>query len=793
VDLNTGNPLAGKYGFTSVLSAQASYNDLSDTVGPRVAGLVSWKSPSGTLGFALSAAYQQSETHELGNNTVRWVQSRFDSVGGTPCFFTTTTSNVPAPNAGGQYRRSAPCDAVALAFHPRIPRYSFVGHDRERIGVTGSVQWSPSEETKVSVDGLFSRFKADREEKHGEVLFRSNERAIDVVNFQVDEDNNLISGTFNDVYVRTEHYLRRSQTDFYQLGATWDQDVSDSFRFTLLGGFSKSDADIPMETTIAFDDRDAQGYSYDYSDMRRPKLTFGTSVTEPGVFQLAEIRDRPSNVTNKFRTASLRTEWDVADGFTVASGAVYRRFGFDTVAFSRDTSVCPSRTTAAPDVVLGTITCSPSNVFGPAAVYGFPVTAALGELWNVGPSGQPAGNTNQFLIPNLQASTDFTKLYSRTPALDVGNNRSVVEEVKGGYLEFRAKGEMLGLRYAGNAGIRYVKTDQSSTGISVVSGANQTVTVERDYEDWLPAVNLAVFPTERLIIRAAAADVMTRPSLGSLTPGGSVDAFNFRVNFGNPFLRPIRATSYDLAAEWYFAPESLFSVALFQKNVESFPVGQTRSGVFADTGLPLSILPSGSPLANNPNQQITIQSQVNGTGAKLEGLEVQLQMPFRFLPGFLRNFGLITNATLIRSNADYTVIPPSTTPVPATGNPGGGAAVPVAPTIVREQTFFGLSKRTFNATLYYEDDRFSARTSASYRSRFVDDVSATGNMFEGFNSTINVDASVRYRLTKSFEVSLEGINLTDEYRDRFTDVDANRNYEYNHFGRTILFGARYKM
>jgi TonB-dependent receptor len=255
----------------------------------------------------------------------------------------------------------------------------------------------------------------------------------------------------------------------------------------------------------------------------------------------------------------------------------------------------------------------------------------------------------------------------------------------------------------------------------------------------------------------------------------------------------VRASAYDLGVEWYFAPQSLFSVALFQKNVKSFPVGQTRTGVFADTGLPLLILPTGSPLANNPNQQITIQTQVNGSGAKLEGLEVQLQMPFRFLPGFLRNFGLITNATFIRSNANYTVIPPSTTTVPATGSPGGGSAIPVAATIVREQTFFGLSKRTFNATLYYEDDRFSARTSASYRSRFIDDVSATGNMFEGFNSTINIDASVRYRLTKSLEVSLEGINLTDEYRDRFTDVDANRNYEYNHFGRTILFGVRYKM
>jgi hypothetical protein len=43
------------------------------------------------------------------------------------------------------------------------------------------------------------------------------------------------------------------------------------------------------------------------------------------------------------------------------------------------------------------------------------------------------------------------------------------------------------------------------------------------------------------------------------------------------------------------------------------------------------------------------------------------------------------------------------------------------------------------------------------------------------------------------EVSVEGNNLLDTYRYRFTDIVADRNYENNHFGRTILFGARFKM
>ena len=767
VDLNTGNPLGGKSGFTAALSAQGSYNDLSEKVGPRVAGLLSWANDAGTLGFAVSAAYSDQKTLELGNNSVRWAQARFDSVDGTPCW--------TAPNAGGTYVPSTACNEVSLAFHPRIPRYGEIAHDKKRLGITGSIQFAPSDATKISLDGLYSSFKHQRRERWAEVLLRSNERSINVSDYEIDGDNNLISATLDDAWVRTEHYLRKAKTEFYQVGATWDQDVSDTFRFTLLGGLSKSTATIPLETTIVFDDRDAQDYRYDYSDMKRPLLSFGTSVTNPANFQLAEIRDRPSEVANKFRTAQLRTEWDISDDFTVKAGGVYRRFDFSSIAFTRDTVVCGN---GGVDRVLGTLACSPSSAFGPAAVYGFPVTSGLADLFTLGKAGQPTGTTTDWLVANLDATTAFTKLYDRVAAVDAGNNRAVREEVTGGYLQFDAKGELGGLRYALNAGVRYVHTDQTSSGLN--SGA--AVTVKRSYEDWLPSMNLALFPHDDIIIRAAVADVMTRPTLGNLTPGGSVDGFNYRINYGNPFLDPFRATSYDLAFEWYFAPQSIFSVALFKKDIASFPVATTTSGTFASTGLPLSVIPPSSPGSINPEGQLwTITSIGNGEGAKLKGLEVSLQAPFKFLPGFLSNFGGIANFTYVDSDADYTVAGPSIVP--------GGANV----SAVRNGTLFNLSKRAYNGTLYYDDGKFSARTSISYRSRYADANSGTGNVFEGYGSTINVDASVRYAITDNIEISVEGINLTDEYRYRFTDIDADRNYENNHFGRTFLFGARVKI
>ncbi|WP_163313948.1 hypothetical protein, partial [Enterobacter hormaechei] len=88
--------------------------------GPRVAGLVSWKSPGGTFGVAVSGAYSKTDNLELGNNSVRWAQATFDQVDSTNCWTTA--------NSGGTYVPSAACSKAALAFHPRIPRYGSVRH-----------------------------------------------------------------------------------------------------------------------------------------------------------------------------------------------------------------------------------------------------------------------------------------------------------------------------------------------------------------------------------------------------------------------------------------------------------------------------------------------------------------------------------------------------------------------------------------------------------------------------------------------------------------------------------------
>ena len=769
VDLNTGHPLGGKAGLSLVASGAASYNDLSKKAGPRVTGLINWKSADGTLGINASVAYSEGKTLELGNNTTRWAQSPFGSV--------TVDGTTTACFAGSAYVHSAACDQAGLAFHPRIPRYGVIGHDRQRIGATGAIEWQPTDRTHLEIDGLWSRYHEVRTEQWLEVLFRSNEKGIAVVNPVYDANNNLIKGTFNNAYDRQENYRQVQNDTFYQFSGTLTQQFGDNFKVNLIGGASQSIEAVPLATTFMIDNKAAQGYSYDYTNMRSPVLTFGSSVTDPANYQLAEMRDAPTRTVNRFKTAELNGEFNVTPEFTIKGGGFFRQFNFATEGANRNTLVCP--TNGVKDVVLGTINCT-------ATTYGFPVTSSMVDTINLGKAGQPAGTTSSFIVADLPAWAAFTNLYGRPLVADVSNTRSVIEKDSGFYLQFDAKSALFGLKYALSAGIRYAHTDQSSTGLQNVNNVISPVTVGRTYGDWLPSINLNLFPVNNIVLRFAAAKVITRPSLGSLTPGGSVDSFNYKVSFGNPNLDPYRATNYDAAVEWYFARGSLLSVAFFRKDVASFPVSKPITGTFASTGLPLSILSPGSPAAQNPEaQQWTITTQVNGAGAKLQGVELGLQAPFRFLPGFLSHFGTILNATFITSNANYAVQSPATT-ITALG------AVGLVNSNV-DSTFFGLSKTTYNGTLYYEQGPVEARVSYSYRGPYNDQNSATGNVFEGYSAYTSLDAAVRFDVTKQVELSIDGVNLLDRYTYHFTDTGTQRNYESYHVGRTVVVGVRFKL
>ena len=89
--------------------------------------------------------------------------------------------------------------------------------------------------------------------------------------------------------------------------------------------------------------------------------------------------------------------------------------------------------------------------------------------------------------------------------------------------------------------------------------------------------------------------------------------------------------------------------------------------------------------------------------------------------------------------------------------------------------------------------KLSARGSVAYRSDYLTRVPGQNNNdVEGKNSTLNIDAQIAYKLTKNIELTLEGVNLTDEVNDQFISRARNSVVVYNHTGREFLFGVRAK-
>jgi TonB-dependent receptor len=273
---------------------------------------------------------------------------------------------------------------------------------------------------------------------------------------------------------------------------------------------------------------------------------------------------------------------------------------------------------------------------------------------------------------------------------------------------------------------------------------------------------------------------MVRPGLGDLSPGAGVDSFGYVINFQNPSLDPTRATTLDAAAEWYFSDGSLLSLAVFSKEIDSFAVRQTRRGTFASTGLPASALFPTSPAAasggegncGNPEGCWSISDLTNGPGSTVKGIELGFQAPFRAfsdaLPPVLRDMGVLANYTYVDSTADYTYL----------GN------------AVRER-LLGLSNGQYNATLYYDDSRFSARASLAYRSDFLTEgPTSQGNLWAYAEGTTRLDASTSYNVNEHLKISLEGLNLTNTAGIGRVDIDAKRLGGYTKVGRTYLLGAR---
>jgi TonB-dependent receptor len=778
VDLRAARPFDYQ-GFTFVSSIQGSYNDIQEDVDPRAAALISDRFFDDKIGILFSAAYTGRKLLDEGSSTVRWQ----DGTGNGAGFGT----------LDGSYDQAADPTLAQLnaAYRPRIPRYDVYKHDQDRLGLTSSFQWQPTDATLVTLDALYSKFKAQRQEIFLEAPVFSATGAngiggVHPVDASVDQNGTLDFGVFNGVDIRSEARYDRLETQFTHLTLNLSQKVGDRITVNGLLGYSEANHQNPIQTTLLFDATDINGYSYDYrQDNRMPLISYGTTdVTAPATWRLTQIRLRPQTSFNGFRDAQFDVAFKGTEELTFRAGPQYKRFQFRTTSLQRSNGTSQSQEGVIPANVAAT------NI------------GDYSMLTHLQSLDTPAGNVTTWLSPDVKKAGDLFNLYDPSvfrlgPELALGSNFQIEEKDTGGFVQAELDRQLWGRRFRGNLGVRFVRTEQTSSGFTFSGGAVVPSSVEHDYNDTLPSLNLSLDLTDDFILRFGAAKVMARPNgsgqtggIGVLQPGASVGiaGANKTVTAGNPLLDPYRAKAYDLAAEWYFEKGALISVALFYKDIDSFVQIVRSTGDFSSNplGLPdqIALNTCGTAIPDPATCLAGWQFSLprNSEGGTLKGVEVNYQQPFTFLPAPFDKFGAVLNYTGVDSNIDYFLSPTSASTINA--------------------DLINLSKNAFNATLYYENDKWSARVSAAYRSKYLTTVPGrnftipagqlSDRFVEGTNSTLNIDFSSSLNLTENITLTLEALNLTDEFQDQFIDAVANRDSYYHHQGRQYLLGARFK-
>jgi TonB-dependent receptor len=781
VDLRTARPFDYN-GFTAVMGAKEDYNDLAGTLMPRYSGLISDTFFDGKFGALFSVAYTKRAIVDDGSSTVRWMNGQ------------QIQTDPTKPNLGGlvdspgnQFKTLGPgytgpsLAALNAAFRPRLARYEEYHTDESRLGISNSLQFKPTDKTLINLDTLYAQLDGTREEQQLEnPTFSSNTNTATapgingvVVRSATIVGNNIVAGTFDNVDIRAEHRYDVNDTKYRQHVLSLEQGITDTLKFNGQVGWSQSILTTPQSTTLIWDIYGVNGYSYDFGsnalNNRLPLLTYGNAnVTDPNAWKLTQIRERPGDVFNTFTNYEGDLEWTATDAVKLKVGGELKKYAFKTDSVRRtNESLIPAAVAAL----------SPAQYGQLASLTG------LGDL--------PQGSVKTWAVPDLTKAASLLGLYD--PALfplgitaALGSNFSVSEKDTSAFTQADWTTQMFSIPIRGSLGVRWVHTDQNSIGYTTINGVLVYAPVEHTYNDVLPALNLVAEVTSDFQIRLSASKVMSRAGLASLNPGAavSITGQNKTVTSGNPQLDPIRGKAYDLGFEWYFAKESLLSAAFFYKKIDSFVETSRTVTNFAASGLPTSQAIAACTSAGKPTDAScldgwTVSVPTNTPGGNLKGAELSFQQPFSFLPAPFSNFGTIVNYTYVTSNIKYV----NTNAVPQAN---------VAPSYVTN-TLLNLSKNAANATLYFDNGTWSARVSGAYRSPYLTAVpGANLNDVEGTKQTINVDFASSWNVTDNLQLTLEALNLTNQFQYQYVDSAGNRMNYYHQQGRDYLVGARYK-
>ncbi len=601
---------------------------------------------------------------------------------------------------------------------------------RKRLGGSLSLDWRPSDTTKLYARGLYSQF--DDHEYRGDVTFIMSEApaAATASSAQFSDEDGRI-----EVRRRMKDRFERQRIKSLTVGG---ETVAGPWKATYLGSWSEAtereNGSIdPTRFRNRFDG-DGVDIGFDYSNPMKPRFTVSgnsDAFYDPASYGFNELErtDLSASRDREYMVKGDISRAFVTDGgtFTVQAGMKAR---WRKKSYNLETSVYDDfdGDYSLADVVGGQT---------------YRIQDIMPLPSHSGPTDFFYNNRDRFELNPLD-----TLLNSTT------SDYSVKEDILATYLLGRWESDRV--RVIGGVRVEQTRNDINAFLTDTDEDENVSITPTRfvrNYSDWLPSLTLRYEPVRDIVLRLGGSKSLVRPKLSQLAPRFDINE-DREATLGNPNLRPYSAWNIDASAEWYFGTNAALTGGFFWKSIKDFVVEQR----ITDPGTIYGV----------DYEELT--TYINGDKAKIKGFELSYSQAFTFLPAPFD--GLLLNANYTYTDAKGTVL--------TDGDISDPRGIPLTAS----------SKNTFNLVLGYEKGPISLRAAGTYRDKYLDELGSEADQDRYVDNHFQLDLSAKYRITPGVRLFAEWINATNEPYFAYQNyAGAKRILQYEEYNWTAKFGV----
>ncbi|MCS0657166.1 TonB-dependent receptor [Massilia terrae] len=843
VNLRTALPFDYK-GFKAAISAEASRATRSEKTKPGLSGLVSnrWTTPLGQFGALIDVAHSEISTAS-------------DSMGVSP--YIPRTDITP-----GQTRWISP----GASWSSNI-------FNRTRDGLYGALQWK-NENWSSAMTYFKSKYKMYTEESGFFMSTTPSTLTVDP-GATYDAHGALLTGVLhnptdggfglsNGIGFGTDarQSSRKADTSDLAWNVEWRATDQWAFRADLqhtrattqaydntvgLGGFMPKET-VDLRTSVptyTFDASDRawlanpNNYYWSFAQEHRDaavatqnaakfdaKFTFDSPVLQDLRFGF-RMTDRDS-VTNRTHGGSGGNEWqNITQSWSVGnSWQPYNHFAVLTDPRLSQTNYVAH---SFGNFFNGTLPAAPTIIV--------PTQSTVTSSFNSVPAAyQELHNYANYYCANPPANGDCTNW---KPSVFGGPSDTNLqkERTKAVFSQLRFGFDNLRYPIDGNIGVRVVRTEEKASGmlmfspptgtqppgVPTIAAVNGMQTIEHNYTNVLPSLNMRMKASKELQFRFAVSKGMSRPDfyqmqqyttltmqpnshVDPVTKQSVLDSIDFKGTAnGNPMLKPVLSNNVDLTAEWYSSQGSSLTLSLFNKQIKDIIIQRTVVNTLTDS--------------NGVGHDFLTNGPANGADGRAYGAELGFQHYFDNVPDWLKGIGVQGNYTYIRSHQNMHAptalwcTPSGTLEANTLLNLSG---CDTNGRVLGNEPMLGMSKNAVNFALLYDKGPWSSRLAYSWRSNYLQVINAFGtNNSDGLDQNPNspnmgkpgsvayalpvwggaygqVDFGLQYKVNEHFDVSFNVGNLTNAMFKQYMQQQIGLKEHFANFtGRSYYLKAHY--